>query len=243
MLGQTGYLPAANRGRLAMLMAVMAAVLALVVLVPTAAHASGCTDSWTNTKGGSWFEGANWSKKAAPTSEDEACITEPGTYTVTMTQETGSVSVKSLAVGGASGTQTLVVGSSCSDNAILAVTAGIGVGTQGAMTLTNGDGCGNSVTVTGSITSSGTFTVEPDNGGTRTVQGNLTNTGTLAINANTAYSGASALLTNEGALNVAEGKEFAVSADGSVTNGTGGKIVAGLTGGMARSNTRVRAPV
>ncbi len=46
------------------------------------AHASGCEDTWTNTAGGSWFEGANWSKGKAPASEEEACITEPGTYTV-----------------------------------------------------------------------------------------------------------------------------------------------------------------
>ena len=66
--------------------------------------------------------------------------------------------------------------------------------------MTNGDGCGDDVTLTGPITNAGTLTVEPDHGGTRTLQGSLTNTGTLAINANTSYNGTSAVLTNEGAI-------------------------------------------
>ena len=69
-------------------------------------------------------------------------------------------------------------------------------------------------------------------GGARTLQGNITNKGTLAINASTSYNGASADLTNEGAINVAEGKQLNVSNSGSVTNGTGGKIAAGLTGNV-----------
>jgi hypothetical protein len=206
----------------------IAAVIGVAVLVPSSAHATGCTDSWTNTKGGSWFEGSNWSKKAPPTSEEEACITENGTYTVEMTETstTGTVSVKALTIGGSSGTQTLVVGSSSSLNATLATTAGIGIGKQGAITMTNGDSSGNSVTLSGPISNAGTLTSEPAHGGARTLQGNLTNTGTLQINANTAYSGLSAAISNEGALDIAEGKVLTVSEKGSVTNGSGGKIAA-----------------
>ncbi len=116
------------------------------------------------------------------------------------------MSVKSLTIGGTSGTQTLAVGSSCSVNAVLTTTAGISNGAQGAITLTNGDGCGDSVTVIGPITNAGTITSEPAHGGARSLQGNLTNTGTLAINANTAFNGTSTLLTNEGAIDVAEGE-------------------------------------
>ena len=225
MLGLTSYLPTANRVRLVML--AVAATIGLSALVTSSAHASGCTDSWTNTAGGSWFEGSNWSKGKAPTSEEEACITAEGTYTVTMTQTgtSGTVSVKSLTIGGSSGTQTLVVGSSCSLNAVLTTTGGISNGAQGAITLTNGDGCGDGVKLIGPLTNAGSLTIEPEHGGARELQGSLTNTGTLSINTSTAYNGTSAVLTNKGTLNVAEGETLSVSAKNSFTNGSGGKIV------------------
>ncbi len=216
--------------RVARLIAIIAmnvsAIVAFAALTPAAADASGCENSWTNTKGGSWFEAENWSKKAVPTSGEEACITEAGTYSVTMTQTsgTGTVTVKSLTVGGSSGTQTLDVGSSSTLNAVLTTTSGIGVTTAGVIAITNGDGSGNNVTVVSPITNAGTIASEPANGGTRTLQGNITNTGTLAINTNTSYNGASTALTNTGRLNVAEGKKLSVSAKNSVTNGAGGQI-------------------
>jgi hypothetical protein len=209
--------------------------LSISMSAPGVAHAAGCTDSWTNASGGSWFTGTNWSTGKAPGSEDEACITTSGTYTVAMTQTnlTGTVSVRSLTIGASSGTQTLVVGSSCSVNAILTTTAGLGNGARGAIVLTNGDGCGSNVTLSSAVTNAGTLAVEQANGGSRTLQGNLTNTGTLTINANTAYSGPSTLLGNEGAIDVAEGKQLAASGGASITNGTGGKIVATGSGDVS----------
>ena len=229
MLGLTSFLPTANRERIGAIVLAVAMIAALSVWAPASAHATGggggCTDSWTNTKGGSWFESENWSKKAPPSSEEEACITAAGTYTVEMNQ-TSTVTVKSLTIGAASGTQTLQVGSTCSLNAVLTTTAGITVGGQGALTLTNGDGCGDSVTLAGPISNAGMIITEPLHGGSRTIQGNITNTGTLVINATTAYNGSKATLTNEGAINLAEGKELAVSNSSSVANATGGKITA-----------------
>jgi hypothetical protein len=210
----------------------VATIIGLSLLAPSYARASGCTDSWKNPESGSWFTGSNWSKGAPPTSEDEACITVNGTYTVTMTQTSATVSLSSLTLGGTSGKQTLAVGSSCSLNAVLSTTTGISNGVNGAIMLTNGDGCGDGVTLTSSIANAGSIVVEPEHGGARTLQGNLTNTGTLTINASTAYNGASAALTNEGAINVAEGKQLAVSSKGSLTNGTGGSITATGTGNV-----------
>jgi hypothetical protein len=201
----------------------------MAILTPSAAQASGCQDTWKNTKGGSWFEGANWSTKAPPTSTEEACITEPGTYTVAMTQTgtTGAVTVKSLAVGGSSGTQTLVVSGSNSLNATLTAASGIAVTSAGAIKFTNVENDGNSVTVIAPVTNAGTITTETGVGGSsRVFQGNLTNSGTLAIDTNTTFSGTSAALTNEGTLTVAEGKTLALSSKSSFTNGTGGKIAA-----------------
>ncbi len=224
MLRQTDGPQAAHRAYTILL--AIAMIVGLSVLAPTAAHASGCSDSWTNAAGGSWFTGTNWSTGAPPKSEEEACIVLPGTYTVTMYQSTSTVTVQSLAIGGESGTQTLSVGSTCSLNAVLTTTTttGIQIAPQGAITLTNGDGCGDSVAVASPINNLGTITSEPANGGARKIEGSVTNKGTLAFNASTSYAGASSLLTNEGALNVAEGKQLSASGGASLTNGTGGKI-------------------
>jgi hypothetical protein len=232
MLGSITSLQATSRWRL--IVAAIAATIGLAALAP-AARASGCTDSWTNTAGGSWYTGTNWSKEAPPGPGEEACIAASGTYTVTMTQESGTVSLAALTVGGTSGTQTLLVGSSCSVNAILATTAGLGVGAHGAVTLTNGDGCGDSVTLTGPVTNAGTITSEPASGGARSLQGNITSTGTLAINTNTSFNGSSTTLTNEGPLDVAAGEELAVSSKNTFVNGTGGSIVAAGAGGVVLS--------
>src|SRR5580692_7081815 len=206
----------------------LVAVLALVLWAPSAAHASGCSDTFTNTAGGSWSTGSNWSKKAPPTSEEEACITENGTYTVTLSAT--SVSVASLTIGGSSGTQTLAVESSCAGSASLAGIGGLAVGIKGAITLTSGGLCANGVTLSGPITNAGTITAAPGtSGGARNLQGNLTNKGTLAVDANTSFNGSKATLTNEGTVELAEGLELYIASGDSFTNGAGGSIAA--TGG------------
>ncbi len=230
MLGSSSSLRAAERAYAIAL--TLAALLALAILLPAAAQASGCTNTWTNTKGGSWFEGANWSKKAVPTSSEEACITEPGSYVVTMTQTggTGTVTLKSLTLGAASGSQVLMVGSSASANAVLSTTAGISNEAHGVLTMVNGDSAANNVTLVGAIVNAGLFATELVHGGSGTLEGSFTNTGTLSIFTPASLKGANTL-TNEGTLNVAEGETLTVaSKEGSVTNGSGGKIVATGTG-------------
>lgn len=206
----------ANRDRAIVLAIGM--IVGLSILAPSSAHASGCENSWTNSSGGSWFVGANWSKKAPPAPGEEVCITGSGTYTVEMTQTTGTVSVKSLTIGGTSGAQTLTLGSSCSLNAVLTTTSGVSNGARGAITLTNGDSCANNVTVTGPIANAGKLTTEPGHGGARIIQGNLTNTGTLAIKTNTLYNGTAAVLTNAGTISIAGGTQMSVSGAGAVAN-------------------------
>jgi hypothetical protein len=230
MLGSVSCSHAINRV-LAIALTAIAASVALVGLASPPAHAAGC-DTWTNAAGGSWFTNANWSNNAPPTSEEDACIAAEGTYTVTMTQTSGTVTVHSLTLGATSGTQTLAVGSSCSLNAIFTTTTGIVNGAHGAIVLTNGDACGNGVTLSGPISNAGTLTSEPAIGGTRQVQGSLTNTGTVAINTNTAFNGASAALTNQGAINLAEAKQLTVSNSGSVSNEAGGSITGTGSGNL-----------
>ena len=59
---------------------------------------------WTNTAGGNWNAATNWSPNQVPGSADDAVITVSGTYAVTLNTST---TVNSLALGGASGQQTL----------------------------------------------------------------------------------------------------------------------------------------
>ena len=99
----------------------------------TSAHAASC-DTWKNATSGSWTEGVNWSTGAAPTSGESACITEPGTYTVTA--KGAAITVKSLTLGGASGTQTLAVATSNGGDMHLATTSGLAVEAHGAVVLT-----------------------------------------------------------------------------------------------------------
>jgi hypothetical protein len=218
MLGLTSVLGAAGRTR-TIRIAVLA-IVALTIWAPTAASASGCTDSWTNTAGGSWFTPANWSTKAVPTSSDEACIIAAGTYTVEMAQTGATVSVKALTVGADSGTQTLLVESTNGAHATLTSTAGITNGAHGAITLTNAETAGNNVTINGPVSNAGTLTTEPAHGGLRVLAGSLTNTGTLALNTTTTFNGASAVLSNEGALNLATGTQLLLSNSAAVTNAT-----------------------
>jgi hypothetical protein len=180
--------------------------------------------------GGSWFTPGNWSTKAVPTSTDEACITTAGTYTVEMNGPTATI--KALTVGASSGTQTLQIASTNSVNAFFATTAGISTGAHGVITLTNSETSGTNVTVAGPISNGGAIDVEKAHGGARTNEGNLTNTGTLAINQPTSFNAKAAVLTNEGALNVASGVQLVASNSSSPTNGAGGSIVAAGTGAV-----------
>lgn len=69
---------------------------------------SATVHSWVNTAGGSWFTAANWSPPSVPSGNDVVFITNSGTYAVTIS--TSAVSVASITIGGASGTQTLANG-------------------------------------------------------------------------------------------------------------------------------------
>ncbi len=206
----------------------LAAFLALAAWT-SSARASGCTNTFKNAAGGSWFTASNWSKEKVPAAGEEVCITEPGTYTVEMAQGP-AVTLKTLTVGGTSGTQTLAVESTSGANASLTTSEGLAIGAHGAVTMTNNaaDKDENSVTLVGPITNAGMLSSEKGNngGGNRTIEGNLTNTGTLQINHNTEYSGESTTLANEGTLGLAEGTTLHVSDKSGVVNGTGGKITA-----------------
>jgi alpha-tubulin suppressor-like RCC1 family protein len=172
--------------------------------------ASGCTDSWTNTSGGSWFDAANWSTGKVPTATDEVCITKAGEYTVTMPQTT-TVTVKAMTIGESAGSQKLSLESTCGyGNAELDTTEGLSVTSSGVLALTS-TGCGYSVTLGGPITNAGTITAEPGSGGGRYITGNVTNTGTVGV---------------------ADGVVLTVAGGAVLTNGSGGTVAGAGSGGV-----------
>jgi hypothetical protein len=194
---------------------VTSALLGFFALVPFTAHAAGCEDSWSNTAGGSWFEGANWSTKSPPREGEEACITAAGTYTVTMVQASEGVTVKALTIGGATGKQMLSIGGSCSSSPRLKSVSGISVETNGVLTTTEAGGCTGNVRIAGP----------------------LTNKGTLAIDYDTEYGFGAATLLNEGTIDLAGGAQLlsgnettVANAAGSIeSSGTGNLLVQGGT--------------
>src|SRR6266403_1806823 len=62
------------------------------------------TISWTNTAGGIWSVANNWSPHQVPNASDDAVITTPGGYTVSLDI---TATINSLTLGGASGQQIL----------------------------------------------------------------------------------------------------------------------------------------
>jgi hypothetical protein len=118
----------------------------LVVLL-AGMHLSGPVEAaqivWTNTAGGNWNAATNWSPNQVPGSADDAVITASGTYAVTLNT---SSTVNSLALGGASGQQTLA-----NNGYSLTLNQASVINPNGVFTL-NGTAAG-----TGSLTVQGQF--------------------------------------------------------------------------------------
>ena len=80
-------------------------------------HLAHCaTITWTNTSGGNWSVAANWSPNQVPANTNNALITTPGTYTVTLdlapdffNTVTNAANLTLGAGGGAAGVQTFLV--------------------------------------------------------------------------------------------------------------------------------------
>ena len=123
------------------------------VFCAAASAAQACTDTWvgtgtvSNSTGGSWGYPGNWSTGLVPGPGDDVCIGGSGVYTVSFEPYqvpwgSGPVvdgdSVRSLTVGGSSGSQTLWVAGESSDvggtwehETDLSVTNGITIGVTG----------------------------------------------------------------------------------------------------------------
>ncbi|MGA7416758.1 MAG: hypothetical protein WB765_12785, partial [Acidimicrobiales bacterium] len=150
-----------------------------VLLSESPAGAATCNDSWVGSVGsasGDWNTASNWSTNSVPTSSSDVCIgvapSIGGTYTVTLNTST---QVAALTIGGATGTQTLQIG------------------TAGALLLSGG-------TVTnganGAIANQGTFTVQ---GGSLGAQGTFNQDAGTTSGTPIAINGANLNFTGTGA--------------------------------------------
>ena len=226
-----------SRGLVRLATTLAGSLLAIALWGAPAAQAAGCTgDAWTNTAGGSWTTGSDWSKKAPPTSTEAACITEPGTYTVTISQ--ANEGVEKLTLGATSGKQTLVVESTAAGTAELHTASGATIGATGALTLTQNGIVANTDTLSGgAIVNEGTITtLAGAAGGERRLETPITNTGTVAIDTATLIQNGSAAFTNEGALTLGESVLLKIPS-ATLTDGSGGSISAATGASVVLGNS------
>jgi hypothetical protein len=149
----------------------------LALTVPTL---RGATIAWTNTSGGLWSAPLNWNPHTVPGSSDSANITAPGTYSVTVDTP---VFIVGLALGGASGQQTLT------NNSQTITLSNALVAANGVFNMAGGTLNGGPVTNQGTVNWSGGVFLAPftvDTLGTLnirdssvTLEGALTNKGTV----------------------------------------------------------------
>jgi fibronectin-binding autotransporter adhesin len=237
---QTGRLRPGYKGVLAALLA-----LAALGVLPSSALAAPCTaeqgaTAWLGGSG-SFNVDANWSS-GGPSGSCDVSITAPGSYTVTMN---GGASMKSLTLGGAGSTPTLIISAEGPNTNLNATTTGIVIAAGSSIVLTcppspgeclGGPGGGASLNAGSStITNKGTIKVDSDSGTGATLSGNITNTGTIDIDQGTTHN--SGTLLNQGAVTIATGRVLRSTtshcgdATGTVfKSDTGGTLVAEGTG-------------
>jgi hypothetical protein len=179
-------LASAARATAALRLAVPFALAGLLAAHPAGAQ---CTTSWVAAVSGNWSDQLKWDN-GAPDAADYACITVAGTYTVTLNVST---TVGSLTLGGATGTQTLLI----SGNALTMLTNST-VSVQGVLDWRGGllsTGAGASLTSAGTLLMS-TAADKVLNAGT------LVNTGTATWTAGTFWVQNVSTFENRGLLDV-----------------------------------------
>lgn len=126
------------------------AAIALAVVALTALQVGGVaagTKAWNNPAGGSWSNGDNWDPVGVPGAGDDVIISVDGTYTVTLADP--GASINSLTIGGASGTQILLIHGTSA--APLSVTGSVTVGAAGIVQLSDA----SEITAGGGVHNSG----------------------------------------------------------------------------------------
>ncbi len=149
------------------------AIMFLTMLCSTRA----LTIVWTNTAGGNWNVTNNWNPNQVPGAADTAVITNNGTYTVTLNV---SASITSLTLGGASGTQSLLV----TNSSILTLASPSAVGANGTLNFSSG-----------TIGGAGALTV---NGPFNWMGGTINNTGGVTLNGTSSLTGSAGQMSLSG---------------------------------------------
>ena len=205
----------------------------VAVAVPIA-HAAAC-DSWTGGGGdGLWTTATNWSA-GLPDSTTDVCIGDvaTGTYAVSL-NATGTA--RSITVGGASGTQTLIVGNTYGS---LTLSSASSVGVNGVLKLDLSYDNANSVLAGSTVTNSGTMRVTGiTSAGRPYVRSNVVNNGTLQFEAPETVIDSGVTVTNNGSTTVAanatvivrNGATF-VNQAGSLANSGAFSVRTGTTAG------------
>ncbi len=196
-------------------------LVALVCLaLASGAHSQTCSTEWENPVSGDWDDGSKWTD-GIPASGDDACITAPGIYTVTIRQDYApNITAQTLTVGGASGTQTLL-------GAGRFILGDLTVGANGRMEILPRTLAGTfgGLAATGTVLVEGVLTVTFNSGNF------LTHTGTLEV-----ASGGTLRGTNDARLG---GQNFPFIIRGTAELSDGGSIYARteVLGGTVRATS------
>ena len=195
-----------------------------MILLFAAPSASAATITWTNIAGGNWNVAANWSPNQLPGASDVAEITTAGTYTVTL--NTGPT-IAGLAVGGASGTQTLSQVAST-----LAVQGAAQINANGQYDFNGGNYGGTNITQIigrmnwngGTLATSAILSIGPgatlfmDGTATKIAFGSITNGGTMIWTNTGIFVPVSVVHNLPGAL-------FEIRNDAGVSSGGGSPVI------------------
>ncbi len=235
---------------------IVVALTALLTAAPALAHgrtatraahtgrgapAQSCDTSWLGGSG-DWDNPGNWSA-GVPTPTTTACITAPGTYTVT--SDGGEQNPGALTLGGSSGHQTLALNATCiyGESESLNLNGDSTINANGELDLY---GCPTAdVAVTqlqmgggDTMTNSGTIVTE-GTGEQPLIQGDLTNAGgTIDIQIDTTMGSGEfgSVLDNAGTINL--GANVLSVDEGSAIDDTGGSISNNAsTGSMDMNNS------
>ncbi len=216
-------------GTLAMAVSI-SALSAVVVGAPAAfAKSPSCADAWTNSAGGTWATGSNWSTGAAPTASQAACVTIPLSAPVVLSNGAGSAA--SLTLGGTSGLDelelegaTLILGSASS---VASTGELVAEGSAGTIDMRSGvltnqgtlEATGNGIQLYGDVTNAAQGLVLVTSGSELAVDtGVLTNSGELSVDGTleapddgdtgAVIDNAGGTIQNQGAVDVDSGGTF-----------------------------------
>ena len=178
----------------------LALILGAVAPLPFLASeaSAACDTSWVSPVSGNWTDATNWTN-GVPTSSTGACITQPGSYTVTLI---GAQSAASLTVGAGATLQiqgdfsnntSLLLGSDSSNDGTIVLDSVPPASRNAELTVTGGS----------TLTNTGTLRTDASWCCGRFLRGNIANSGTVTINQNTNYDQSGSTFTNTGTLTVA----------------------------------------